>query len=173
MKNSLVKKSYFISKHTGMKIQTSAYFTCLTFLNPTPYQLTWYTFAKVIRQDRDWFPCQAFLIPPSRLFGVKLKELSQATSHASDWVLSDGTALAQRGPLVFAALLSILETRPEFFPGTRTHSSDRTMDMGLAEDHFSRPMVSETLWWNCHIPILACRTSSSSNWCSSFHRAHL
>ncbi|XP_075879361.1 differentially expressed in FDCP 8 homolog isoform X2 [Nelusetta ayraudi] len=34
------------------------------------------------------------------------------------------------------------ETRPEFFSGTRTHSSDRTMDMGLAEDHFSRPMGS-------------------------------
>uniref|UniRef100_A0A3P9C392 Differentially expressed in FDCP 8 homolog n=1 Tax=Maylandia zebra TaxID=106582 RepID=A0A3P9C392_9CICH len=28
------------------------------------------------------------------------------------------------------------------FPGTRTHSSDRTMDLGLAEDHFSRPVGS-------------------------------
>lgn len=46
MKNFLVKKSYFILKHTGMKIQTSAYFTYLTFLNPNPYQLTWYTFTK-------------------------------------------------------------------------------------------------------------------------------
>lgn len=35
-----------------------------------------------------------------------------------------------------------LEARPEVFPGTRTHSSDRTMDLGLAEDHFSRPVVS-------------------------------
>lgn len=29
-----------------MQIQTSAYFTYLTFLNPYPYQLTWYTFTK-------------------------------------------------------------------------------------------------------------------------------
>uniref|UniRef100_A0A3B4GIZ3 Differentially expressed in FDCP 8 homolog n=1 Tax=Pundamilia nyererei TaxID=303518 RepID=A0A3B4GIZ3_9CICH len=35
-----------------------------------------------------------------------------------------------------------LEARPEVFPGTRTHSSDRTMDLGLAEDHFSRPVGS-------------------------------
>ncbi|KAA8595572.1 hypothetical protein FQN60_010863 [Etheostoma spectabile] len=34
------------------------------------------------------------------------------------------------------------EARPELFSATRTHSSDRTMDLGLAEDHFSRPMGS-------------------------------
>lgn len=39
-----------------------------------------------------------------------------------------------------------LEARPELFFGTRTHSSDRTMDLGLAEDHFSRPMVSKALF---------------------------
>lgn len=36
-----------------------------------------------------------------------------------------------------------LESKPELFSGTRTHSSDRTMDLGLAEDHFSRPMVNK------------------------------
>nr|XP_020460522.1 differentially expressed in FDCP 8 homolog isoform X2 [Monopterus albus] len=34
------------------------------------------------------------------------------------------------------------EARPELFSGNRTHSSDRTMDLGLAEDHFSRPVGS-------------------------------
>ncbi|XP_068613420.1 differentially expressed in FDCP 8 homolog [Brachionichthys hirsutus] len=32
------------------------------------------------------------------------------------------------------------EERSELFSGTRTHDSDRAMDLGLAEDHFSRPM---------------------------------
>lgn len=39
-----------------------------------------------------------------------------------------------------------LEARPELFSATRTQSSDRTMDLGLAEDHFSRPMVSKALF---------------------------
>uniref|UniRef100_A0A3B5LW22 Differentially expressed in FDCP 8 homolog n=1 Tax=Xiphophorus couchianus TaxID=32473 RepID=A0A3B5LW22_9TELE len=30
----------------------------------------------------------------------------------------------------------------DLFSGTKTHSSDRTMDLGLAEDHFSRPVGS-------------------------------
>lgn len=39
----------------------------------------------------------------------------------------------------------ILETRSELFSGSKNHSSDRTMDLGLAEDHFSRPVVSKVL----------------------------
>uniref|UniRef100_A0A8C7Z9R2 Differentially expressed in FDCP 8 homolog n=1 Tax=Oryzias sinensis TaxID=183150 RepID=A0A8C7Z9R2_9TELE len=42
-------------------------------------------------------------------------------------------------------------TRPELFNVTRTPSSDRTMDLGLAEDHFSRPVVGEAFLsiWLC------------------------
>lgn len=52
--------------------------------------------------------------------------------------------LTRRRVLLFV-LPSFLEARPELFSGTRTLSSDRTMDLGLAEDHFSRPMVHKNL----------------------------
>lgn len=55
-----------------------------------------------------------------------------------------GHADKKTSALSHTALFS--EARPELFSGTRIHSSDRTMDLGLAEDHFSRPMVSKALF---------------------------
>lgn len=73
--------------------------------------------------------------------------------------------LTRRRVLLFV-LLSFLEARPELFSGTRTHSSDRTMDLGLAEDHFSRPMVSKTLFMLCtSIPNYFFRENQTSIMC--------
>lgn len=48
----------------------------------------------------------------------------------------------------------VSEARSELLSGKKTHSSDRTMDLGLAEDHFSRPVVSiHFLYYSCQMRV--------------------
>lgn len=76
----------------------------------------------------------------------------EISMHA--WVhLVDHSVYAYKRNGALCQVVFFLETRPELFSGTRTHSSDRTMDLGLAEDHFSRPVVSKAYRskWICFI----------------------
>lgn len=81
------------------------------------------------------------------LIRVSLKGLSWVTTVVCEINMRDWVRFPEYS--VFACTLCHVvlfsASRPELFSGTRTHSSDRTMDMGLAEDHFSRPMASKAL----------------------------
>lgn len=107
---------------------------------------------KVIRQDQDLL-LSSFCLSSVSVWS-KVKEIISARAAEWDWVWpSDHRDLVLGGPSLFTLPLSVLEARPEFFCGTRSNSSDRTMDMGLAEDHFSRPMVGAQTA-NCPITVL-------------------
>lgn len=86
-------------------------------------------------------PLLDFLI--SRFEGIALSDHSHVCEiNTRDWVhFPEHSVLA----CTSCHIVLFLASRPELFSGIRTHSSDRTMDMGLAEDHFSRPMVSKAL----------------------------
>lgn len=71
------------------------------------------------------------------------------------WVhLTEHYVCAYKKTSASCCLSLFLEAKPELFSGNRSHSSDRTMDLGLAEDHFSRPVVSNALLTAYHAIVI-------------------